>query len=218
MTAFVAAAFVAADRASGRLGGDLGSVVGSEDHDGVLDQFAPLVPRVVVLFQIVKQPPEGHVVLMDVIKPYRGRFRRHGSPRSFDCLVPDFLVGGVGTVVGIARVVEKEGLPGRILSLEVMLEERDCMIGMPAAKGMKIIGMGSLFNQLLAVSVGAHDPVVVNMAGSPFLPGGVLITYLFLCALRGGCSGIQSGSSVRPGGEAGVVEAMRGGSVKDSLR
>ncbi len=83
---------------------------------------------------------------------------------------------------------------------------------------MKIIGMGSLFNQLLAVSVGAHDPVVVNMAGSPFLPGGVLITSLFLCALRDGCSGIQSGSSVRPGGEAGVVESMRCGSVKDSLR
>ena len=63
VAAFVAAAFVAADRASGRLGGDLGPVVGSEDHDGVLDQFAPLVPRVAGLFQVVKQPPEGHVVL-----------------------------------------------------------------------------------------------------------------------------------------------------------
>ena len=91
------------------------------------------------------------------------------------------------------------------------------MIRMPAAEGMKIIGMGPFFKQLLPVSVGAHDPVVVDMAGSRSLPGGVLIPSFILSALRSCRSGIKSGSSVRPGGETGVVESMRCRSVEDSL-
>ena len=78
--------------------------------------------------------------------------------------------------------------------------------------------MEPFFNQLLSVPIGAHDPVVVDVTWPRSLVWGVLVPSLVSSALGGGRSGIQSRSAMRTGGEAGVVESMRRGTVGDPLR
>ena len=91
------------------------------------------------------------------------------------------------------------------------------MVGVPTAEGVKIVGMRSFFNQLLTVSIGAHDPVVVDVPRAGSLLGGILVPSLVSSALGGGRPGIQSRSSVRTGSEAGKVESMVCRTVEDPL-
>ena len=106
---FVGRTFVAANRSCGGFGGDLGTVVGSEDDDGVVDEFVAEATGIFGRLKMVNEEAQSDVVFVDIVVAdthglagFRLGSSGYGNSRNG-------FVGSVGAVIGVGGIVEKEG-------------------------------------------------------------------------------------------------------------
>ena len=137
MPAFVRRSLVRAEWTSRDIAVFLGAVVRCEDHESCLDKLRVRLSRIGGLLQPIEHATEGNVVLKYVVVSRVHRLARLRAGRTGNRHAADCLVGCVGAVVGIGRVVEEEwpGL-GRCFA-DVAGQELHCVVRMTAAESVQ---------------------------------------------------------------------------------
>ena len=126
---------------------------------------------------------------------------RLGSGRLGNRLAANGGIGSVGAVVGVGGVIQKEGLFAGIGVGNMPGEKADRVIGMAAAEFGEDVCVGRIGGELFSVTGGGDRLASMNMAGTDFLFG--VVSFALRSAGR-----IGTGCAVRPGRNAGPVEAV----------
>ena len=193
MPAFVSRSLVRAERPCRDIAVFLGPVVRCEDHESCLDELRVRLPRIGGLFQPIEHATESDVVLENVIVSRVHRLARLRAGRTGHRHTTDCLVGRVGAVVGIGRVVQEEWPgPGRCFA-DMAGQELHRVVRMTAAEAIQYVCVAAGDGDSLAVSGGGYDRAAMNVAGTP------------AARLSGR---VRARSSVRARGEPRVIEAM----------
>ena len=109
VTTFVGRTFVAANWSGGGFGSDLGTVIGGEDDDGVVNEFVAGATGIFGRLKMVNEEAQSDVVFVDIVVAdthglagFRLGSSGYGNSRNG-------FVGSVGAVIGVGGIVEKEG-------------------------------------------------------------------------------------------------------------
>ena len=108
VTTFVGRTFVAANWSGGGFGSDLGTVIGGEDDDGVVNEFVAGATGIFGRLKMVNEEAQSDVVFVDIVVADTHGLAGFRLGSSGDRVAVDGFVRGVGAVVGVGWIVEKE--------------------------------------------------------------------------------------------------------------
>ncbi len=206
VTTFVGRTFVAANRSCGGFGSDLGTVVGGEDDDRIVDKLVARATGIFGRLQVRDESPKCHVVFVDVVVADSHGFARFGLGSSSNGNACDGFVRCVGAVVGVGRIVEKERVILGVFSSEMMVEKLGSMIRMTGTELGQDVSIGAIFLELFAIASRTDSFVTMKVSGAHILSRGIGFGTF-------GPGWIWPGSSMGTGSVTGKVETMVGGAV-----